>query len=724
MLQLLAFSIRLQEVAGPTDDVRQRHLKITHTIVLVLHSVILWHISNPRKTLAGTQLMRSMGCTLLHMDTLSCFSRLLAEAAGEGLAAPNVPMAALSGVASADVVACDDPSGSGHAGPNSNGARTDSYLKIVQVASELMDNWPTCLDSDSAGTAALCPQASTGTPFGTCVQYVILTQAVASLAAAGGGVDVGEVTAAAAASDAAGALDLPVPTGFVPINVLRDTFLALLRIPAEAWPDVLPPQPSAALATALSAGLVPAMEATLRRTAAAGDLQTAGLGLLHGLLQVEVVAGSQPQKAPAASPRHKRFAQQLLAFGPQRQVAALVVTLGKLLHRCVDAVEALEPACGAAGTAASSGGGVAGGTSSAQHAVMWSVVGVLMDALPSAADLLRAALAPETGGGAGAAAQLQQQASLALHRWLPAVARAARVQRWDPVTQIATRLARVDMLNWLLILLRAPTLPHSDTAAEAAAWQRLLLCDVDVLGLLGNLLSTSLHHPRACDGTGCQTHRELLLIADCLRAAALAFPAAMGAVLLGRKPPSRRRDGGDGGAAGSSSSDALLPASSPWSSASLVRFARMSPCALADVELRMYLTTMVSGLEGFRFSTSLQIADGPDLATMFQPAAMAGDGGPRCAALSNVTAATHAAFGVLSPSALEAAAGALRVCSHPACINLAGRSEAVLQDEEALSKCGGCGCAWYCGRGCQVAHWRAGHKAECAAGRREQAGGS
>ncbi len=32
-----------------------------------------------------------------------------------------------------------------------------------------------------------------------------------------------------------------------------------------------------------------------------------------------------------------------------------------------------------------------------------------------------------------------------------------------------------------------------------------------------------------------------------------------------------------------------------------------------------------------------------------------------------------------------------------------------------LSKCSGCGITKYCGRDCQVAHWKGGHKAECKA---------
>ncbi len=51
----------------------------------------------------------------------------------------------------------------------------------------------------------------------------------------------------------------------------------------------------------------------------------------------------------------------------------------------------------------------------------------------------------------------------------------------------------------------------------------------------------------------------------------------------------------------------------------------------------------------------------------------------------------------------------LRRCAWWRCTNLAGDSEAGLP----LRACGACGGAWYCGRGCQIAHWREGHRDEC-----------
>ncbi|GLC43629.1 hypothetical protein PLESTB_000402100 [Pleodorina starrii] len=64
-------------------------------------------------------------------------------------------------------------------------------------------------------------------------------------------------------------------------------------------------------------------------------------------------------------------------------------------------------------------------------------------------------------------------------------------------------------------------------------------------------------------------------------------------------------------------------------------------------------------------------------------------------------------------------AAVLRTCANPACVNLEGDSEAGLR----LAACGRCGAAWYCCRGCQTAHWRTGHRAECGAGAAAAAAG-
>ncbi|KXZ48509.1 hypothetical protein GPECTOR_27g680 [Gonium pectorale] len=51
----------------------------------------------------------------------------------------------------------------------------------------------------------------------------------------------------------------------------------------------------------------------------------------------------------------------------------------------------------------------------------------------------------------------------------------------------------------------------------------------------------------------------------------------------------------------------------------------------------------------------------------------------------------------------------LRVCANPVCANLEGDSEAALR----LQACGRCGAAHYCRRACLQEHWRAGHREAC-----------
>ncbi|KAG2497651.1 hypothetical protein HYH03_004390 [Edaphochlamys debaryana] len=63
-------------------------------------------------------------------------------------------------------------------------------------------------------------------------------------------------------------------------------------------------------------------------------------------------------------------------------------------------------------------------------------------------------------------------------------------------------------------------------------------------------------------------------------------------------------------------------------------------------------------------------------------------------------------------AALQAEARALLpACANPACVNLAGESEADVK----LQRCARCKGVSYCCRECQTAHWKAGHKAVCVA---------
>ncbi len=63
------------------------------------------------------------------------------------------------------------------------------------------------------------------------------------------------------------------------------------------------------------------------------------------------------------------------------------------------------------------------------------------------------------------------------------------------------------------------------------------------------------------------------------------------------------------------------------------------------------------------------------------------------------------------PPSPQGALPRLRVCGNPRCGNFTERSEGALP----LKQCGGCRAVRYCGKACQEAHWREGHKAECKA---------
>ncbi len=57
----------------------------------------------------------------------------------------------------------------------------------------------------------------------------------------------------------------------------------------------------------------------------------------------------------------------------------------------------------------------------------------------------------------------------------------------------------------------------------------------------------------------------------------------------------------------------------------------------------------------------------------------------------------------------------LRPCSNPGCVSLPPGDATEAEAEQQQVVCGVCGVAWYCCRECRAAHWRAGHREECAA---------
>jgi hypothetical protein len=74
------------------------------------------------------------------------------------------------------------------------------------------------------------------------------------------------------------------------------------------------------------------------------------------------------------------------------------------------------------------------------------------------------------------------------------------------------------------------------------------------------------------------------------------------------------------------------------------------------------------------------------------------------------------AYNPLPLTSVADARSLLRTCSYYDCASLEGDSEAGVK----LQACAKCGGARYCGRACQVAHWKAGHKEACTASQAAQ----
>ena len=98
---------------------------------------------------------------------------------------------------------------------------------------------------------------------------------------------------------------------------------------------------------------------------------------------------------------------------------------------------------------------------------------------------------------------------------------------------------------------------------------------------------------------------------------------------------------------------------------------------------------------------------------------------------SSCVSGSRSTTGSLQPTCLwlappSKARRLLRAGANPVCTSLEGPSEAAVA--ATLMQCDGCHAVWYCGPGCQQAHWKSGHKAACCGSRTAQvaaaAGGS
>ncbi|KAG2453894.1 hypothetical protein HYH02_002100 [Chlamydomonas schloesseri] len=601
----------------------------------------------------------------------------------------------------------------------------------------------------------------------------------------------------------------------------------------QGMPDMLlPPQPPPGLAAALQAGLVPAFEAALRRA----DGTEAAARLTAALLQPEWLAAE-----PGASDGlgcSWPLLQQLLAFAPPAQTAALITSLGKRLQLALDQAEAAAPAATASGS--SSGGalttpvllltrqlaaalplmalvdldvdapgadGVGCFVANAEELESRAVRAMACPAMARAEELLNARRRQEAARTPAAVARRQQWAQVrlllshALHRWLPALARFARrlpgaelsrlmrmgtrevdevsgftdmhvacacvskalVWIQPPLIELAAAEAAVAARMQALATARAAGCSSSSSpvaereadlaaaTAELASWRQLLLKEVDVVALLETgirvvmqlLRSPTAHIPvpslaAITGGAGAveanvpAAFHLIPLLLPALNTVSQAVPGALAEVLL----LAPTRDGANGGGEGS-------PASAwPWSPAVLTQLfqAAWGPSRELGVfsaedagGMAAHVHGSVEGLRRFaKAHGAAAAAAGFDGGPAARHARIASEGvpgldiwtpvSPLAARLAGPAAAAAAASGVAGGSGSSSAGrpaepqplSPLRCCANPRCTNLAAAVGADSDADLTLLGCSGCrGAVAYCSRGCQAAHWRAGHKEAC-----------
>ncbi|GLC58092.1 hypothetical protein PLESTB_001317500 [Pleodorina starrii] len=225
-------------------------------------------------------------------------------------------------------------------------------------------------------------------------------------------------------------------------------------------------------------------------------------------------------------------------------------------------------------------------------------------------------------------------------------------------------------------------------AAAAAQWRRLLLAEVGAVELLG-AAARALSFRR-------RRQQETTDDASCVHACGEAFGAVLCYMCAAFPGEMRAALGGgsghNGGRIDSAAAASMEGATEPSSSAA----AQLRACLTLPVIARLL------GPNG----------DFPDPTALDAVRAlMKGRAAPKAPGLGAAAAAVAAA---LPPPDEVRRRMAPYCCANAACANLDGPSELALPRRRCGGGCGGA-VWWYCSRECQVAHWRAGHKAECEA---------
>ncbi|PNH04941.1 hypothetical protein TSOC_008853 [Tetrabaena socialis] len=493
-------------------------------------------------------------------------------------------------------------------------------------------------------------------------------------------------------------------------NETQELFKQLHLTPQshEGPPRGLPPAPSPDVAAALAAGWAPGMERLLR---------------LPGPLREDVDFPDEDYHDSFQGGAFKNYGSawgQLLAFGPPCAVAAAVATAAKCIQRGAPTARAGTapairllfwasplPVCwlaervgaqplaaatrdglAAAGSAAGAGGGGGGGDGPGGLPVAGSGDGgasqlrLLLSwvALRISGPLSRAAQAAASLQPSGLPAEEYSK----VKRWLPSLL--WRLLRWVTVLAAAHAAAAAAAHAGGAEPGDAAAAAAAAAGAAAAEWRDLLLREVGLSAVLG--LGLTCAPPR-------ETH-PAPLYASALHGALLALARLMPAEL----------------AAVVRAADAVV-VEGPEAAADKAGIVRGQ--LLPTLQLLRHVLGPGGGLCEPRVLAAVE--------------RVCGEGGGHVDSgeegLGVVAGAAEGEEeGALPPHLAELLAGGamlaapaearalLPVCANPLCGNLEGPSEAALK----LLRCGGCGGrVRYCSRGCQQAHWRAGHAAECGA---------
>ncbi len=366
----------------------------------------------------------------------------------------------------------------------------------------------------------------------------------------------------------------------------------------------------------------------------------------------------------------------------------------------------------------------------------------------------RPAEAGDAAGPPAASAPTQQLlllASFAVARWLPHVAAFSRM--CEPAVDESAACARADALAWVPPLVHAYAgAVDAGDAAAAAAWRALLLYDMDVLAVLRchvEMLSAELYGQagqavgHVCGEEYGGRQEQGGRLGPCPRGAGgtQQRPDGVQAVLRGNV-----RGGGEDGAVEEFRTDCLnccgVLSEGLWAlhcvaaalprdvskylgtrdGQQLVRYVRglVRPQGIAPRPRLLQLLEKlgeraISGGGGGSGGSSKVSGAGPGglTATIPDPA------------VCGTAWSSEVAAQLVAPHSVCAALG-VRLCGNPRCEALSGVSELAVPLGGACTRCRA---VWYCGRGCQAAHWRAGgHREVCAAagaaaGAAEGAGG-